>query len=122
MSIPVKAKQLGFYGAKLRAEDEEFQIENESELGRWMQRLDGGPSREDLEAAAADKALKDAEVAKAPIVKVEAPLALEDMKASELIAFAAKNGLAIGDMVPQNGRDKILAAVKVALAAWATAQ
>jgi hypothetical protein len=46
MPIPVKATQLGFFGNKLRYENEEFAVDNEDQLGTWMHRLDGGPDRE----------------------------------------------------------------------------
>ena len=44
------------------------------------------------------------------------PKPLEEMAASELIAYAAGNGLDIGDMKPQAGQKKILAAVLEAIA------
>lgn len=47
---------------------------------------------------------------------VEEPKDIEDMKAGELIAYAEEGGLDIGEMVPQMGAPKILAAVKAALA------
>ena len=44
------------------------------------------------------------------------PKPLEEMAAGELIAYAAGNGLDIGDMKPQSGQKKILAAVLEAIA------
>ena len=44
------------------------------------------------------------------------PKPLEEMAAGELIAYAAGNGLDIGDMKPQSGQKKILAAVQEAIA------
>lgn len=44
------------------------------------------------------------------------PKPLEEMAAGELIAYAAGNGLDIGDMKPQSGQKKILAAVLDAIA------
>lgn len=38
--------------------------------------------------------------------------ALEDMKAGELIAYAAVHGIDLGGLVAQSGKDKILAALK----------
>lgn len=46
----------------------------------------------------------------------KAPKPLEEMAAGELIAYAAGNGLDIGDMKPQSGQKKILAAVQEAIA------
>lgn len=85
MSIPVKAKETGFYGGILRYEGDVFEIADESELGRWM-----------VPQSGKDKPL-------------------EEMKAGELIAFASDNDLDIGGLVPQSGQVKILAAVKAAL-------
>jgi len=47
--------------------------------------------------------------------EAKGPKLLEDMKAGELIAYASENGLDIGGLVPQAGKEKILAAVKEAL-------
>ena len=44
------------------------------------------------------------------------PKPLEEMKAGELIAYAAAEKLNIGDMKPQAGQEKILAAVQEAIA------
>jgi len=44
------------------------------------------------------------------------PKTIDDMRAGELVAYATENGLDIGGLVPQAGKEKILAAVKEALA------
>ena len=44
------------------------------------------------------------------------PKPLEEMKAGELIAYAASEKLDIGDMKPQAGQERILAAVREAIA------
>ena len=44
------------------------------------------------------------------------PKPLEEMKAGELIAYAAAEKLDIGDMKPQAGQERILAAVREAIA------
>lgn len=41
-SIHVVAVREGYYGHKIRQEGEKFHIKSESELGSWMERLDGG--------------------------------------------------------------------------------
>lgn len=48
--------------------------------------------------------------------KPAAPKPIEDMKAGELVAYAEANGLDIGGLVAQSGKEKILAAVKEAIA------
>ena len=48
--------------------------------------------------------------------KDSAPKPIEDMKAGELIAYAAAEKLDIGDMKPQAGQERILAAVREAIA------
>lgn len=45
MSIPVKALRTGFYGNKLRYEDECFEVKSVLELGTWMERQDDGPNK-----------------------------------------------------------------------------
>ena len=52
----------------------------------------------------------------APALEEDAPKPLEDMKAGELVAYAEANGLDIGGLVAQAGKEKILAAVKDAIA------
>lgn len=44
---------------------------------------------------------------------------IDDMKAGELIAYAQEHDLDIGGLVPQAGKEKILAAVKAAIEAKA---
>ena len=44
------------------------------------------------------------------------PKPLEEMKAGELIAYAAAEKLNIGDMKPQAGQERILAAIREAIA------
>ena len=56
-----------------------------------------------------------------PKTEPKGPKPLEEMKAGELIAYAAENGLDIGDMKPQVGQEKILAVVKEAIAKKAEA-
>lgn len=46
-----------------------------------------------------------------PKTEPKGPKPLEEMKAGELIAYAAENDLDIGAMKPQAGQEKILAAV-----------
>ena len=58
---------------------------------------------------------------RAPKTEPKGPKPLEEMKAGELIAYAAENGLDIGDMKPQVGQEKILAVVKEAIAKKAEA-
>ena len=48
--------------------------------------------------------------------KDSAPKPIEDMKAGELVAYAEANGLDIGGLVAQSGKEKILAALKEAIA------
>lgn len=48
--------------------------------------------------------------------KEDGPKPLEDMKAGELVAYAESNGLDIGGLVAQSGKEKILAALKEAIA------
>lgn len=43
------------------------------------------------------------------------PKSIDDMKAGELIAYAAENKLDIGGLVAQSGKEKILEAVKAAI-------
>lgn len=50
----------------------------------------------------------------APPSEPDAPKALEDMKPGELISYAKAEGLDIGDLKPQAGKEKILAAVLAA--------
>lgn len=38
--ISVRAKEPGFYGGVYRETGEQFEVEKESHLGRWMERLD----------------------------------------------------------------------------------
>jgi len=45
MSIPVRAKELGFHGGKLRPEGDEFDVDSILDLGRWMERKDDGPNK-----------------------------------------------------------------------------
>ena len=49
--------------------------------------------------------------------KPAAPKSIDDMKAGELIAFAEAEHLDIGGLVAQSGKEKILAAVKLAMEA-----
>lgn len=51
---------------------------------------------------------------KADLAKFTAPKALEDMRAGELIQYAKDRNYDIGDLKPQSGAEKILAAVKAA--------
>lgn len=48
--------------------------------------------------------------------KQEASTIIEDMKAGQLVEYAGANNLDIGGLQPQAGKEKILAAVKEALA------
>ena len=48
--------------------------------------------------------------------KDSAPKPIDDMKAGELVAYAEANGLDIGGLVAQSGKEKVLAAVKEAIA------
>lgn len=43
MGIKVKATIMGIYGGIRRREGAEFTVRDESELARWMERLDGKP-------------------------------------------------------------------------------
>ena len=52
----------------------------------------------------------------APVLEEDGPKPIEDMKAGELIAYAEANGLDIGGLVAQSGKEKVLAAVKEAIA------
>jgi hypothetical protein len=46
MGIRVRATKKGLYGRVIRQEGDEFTIRDESQLGRWMERLDGkGPAK-----------------------------------------------------------------------------
>ena len=40
MSITVRAKEMGFYGGARRREGAVFEIEDESKLGKWMDKLE----------------------------------------------------------------------------------
>jgi hypothetical protein len=51
MSIPVRAKDRGFYADNLREKDAEFLVKTEKELGKWMERLDGKPHPKDPKPA-----------------------------------------------------------------------
>lgn len=47
MAIRVRAKRVGLYGRIIRPEGTVFTIKDESELGKWMERLDkGGKAKE----------------------------------------------------------------------------
>jgi hypothetical protein len=46
------------------------------------------------------------------VAKSADPKSLDDMKAGELIAYAAANGIDMGGLVAQSGKEKILAAIK----------
>lgn len=127
MGFNVKAKQLGFYGGVLRHEDEEFSIEKISEKGRWMAFLEPKDQEaweawkaEQEEAKSAEQAQKNAASVKTveveKVVEKVVYVLLDDLKAGELIAYAEANGLDIGGLVPQSGKDKILEAVKAARA------
>lgn len=99
MGILVKATQLGFYGGKLRYPDgDEFEIQGEQDFGRWM--------------VVSSEATLPTE---SPISPADPLAFLDEMSASELISYADTNGLDIGGLVPQNGKVKILAAVKAAI-------
>jgi len=56
----------------------------------------------------------EVEQLKADLAKLTAPKALEDMRAGELLQYAKDNNLDIGDMKPQQGAEKILAAIRAA--------
>lgn len=65
MAIQVKAKMLGLYKGVRKREGAEFSVADESELARWMERLDGKPNPKDVKrqrapssAAVEDKASK----------------------------------------------------------------
>lgn len=48
MAIRVQAKRKGLYGRMIRPEGSVFTIKDESQLGKWMKRLDkGGAAKED---------------------------------------------------------------------------
>jgi len=49
---------------------------------------------------------------KAALAEATAPKALEDMRAGELLQYAKDNKLEIGDLKPQVGAEKILAAIR----------
>ena len=53
----------------------------------------------------------------APKLEEDGPKPLEDMKAGELIAYAAENGHDLGGLVAQSGKEKILATLKEVMAA-----
>lgn len=53
----------------------------------------------------------------APALEEEGSKSIDDMKAGELIAFAEAEHLDIGGLVAQSGKEKILAAVKLAMEA-----
>lgn len=50
------------------------------------------------------------------------PKTIEDMKAGELIAYAAEHGHDLGGLVPQAGKEKILATLKEVMAAKSQGQ
>lgn len=52
----------------------------------------------------------------------DGPKAIDDMKAGELIAYAAENGHDLGGLVPQAGKEKILATLKEVMAAKSQGQ
>lgn len=43
MAIKVRAKTLGLYKGVRQREGREFTVQHESEIARWMERLDGKP-------------------------------------------------------------------------------
>lgn len=49
-AIPVRAKSIGWLGNTRVREGAEFTVPNEDALGLWMERLDGGPSKAELNA------------------------------------------------------------------------
>lgn len=51
----------------------------------------------------------------APALEEDGPKSIDDMKAGELVAYAEANGLDIGGLVAQSGKEKVLAAVKEAI-------
>lgn len=120
----VIATAMGFYkGSRIRA-GQSFTVADDV-TGKWFVDAAGykappvpteGPTTfSEINRA---KALPAPATFNAPAPAAES---LEDMKATELIAFAAKNGLEIGDLVPQSGKEKILTAVKAAIARMAPA-
>lgn len=62
--IPVRAIRIGFYDHTRRRPGDEFLVEDESQLGAWMERLDGGENPAAERAAAAGKPAKPAKPAK----------------------------------------------------------
>jgi hypothetical protein len=67
--IPVRAKSIGWIGLRRVQPDTEFTVPNEDALGLWMERLDGGPSKAELNkrkakaAEAEDRAMQNTIVA-----------------------------------------------------------
>lgn len=51
--------------------------------------------------------------------KEDGPKTIDDMKAGELIAYAAENGHDLGGLVAQSGKEKILATLKEVIASKA---
>ena len=68
------------------------------------------------EAKAREDGFHDYNEVLEPPKEPKGPKCLEEMKAGELIAYAAAEKLDIGDMKPQAGQERILAAVKEAIA------
>lgn len=72
------------------------------------------PAKAPAPCAKCTELLAQVEQLKADLAKFTAPKALEDMRAGELIQYAKDHNYDIGDLKPQAGAEKILAAVKAA--------
>ena len=72
-----------------------------------------------MESLRQELASKDARIAELEAALAGKPVDLDSMKAGELIAYANKRKLDIGNIVAQAGQPKVLAAVKAAEAALA---
>lgn len=110
--MKVIAHYMGFYGGERRRPGAVFEVP-EGTTSKWF-----APPGEKLASGMKAPALPGpASAPKAPAGEQgQAPKPLDDMKAGELVAFAKANNLDIGGLQPQAGKEKVLAAVKAAMA------
>lgn len=73
MAIKVRAKALGLYKGVRKREGVEFLVQSESEIARWMERLDGKPHPKDVKPSA-------------PPVSQPAPRSLSEINAQQKAA------------------------------------
>lgn len=113
----VVAHFMGFYGGVRRRPGDKFEVPDGTK-SKWF-----APIGEKLTSGLKAPALPGPAAApKAPADEQgQTPKPLEDMKAGELVAFAKANNLDIGGLQPQAGKEKVLAAVKAAMAPKAPA-